>query len=144
MDAKILRVIEEQMRCWPAVKGLDAFMKECSQSGIFWLTDEHPPWMREMDFDELEIRSALEFLRPELTARQIGYLEAWTAVWQTLREDGTFHRRVKEVLGGRLSWPAYRKEVEEALGRPIPRSHWWFWPPEDKSGRPESREALVD
>ncbi|WP_352426333.1 hypothetical protein, partial [Aminomonas paucivorans] len=104
------------------------FVRHCSQSGMFWLEDEINSWERDMDFDELEIRSALEFLRPELTARQISYLEAWDAMWQEFRTRGVFHQRVQESYGGRFTWEAYRRETEEELGRPIPKSHWWFWP----------------
>lgn len=120
------------MACWPGLKGdMDGFVENCAGGYIMWLTDDLEPWERYMETDELVLRSLFEFCRAELNARQIAALEEWEASWIQFRDRDVFHQRVREEGGGRFTWEGERQHAERRLGRPIPKSHWWFWAPEE-------------
>ena len=101
-----------------------------TSSGMFWVEDELKPWERDVHWPELELLSAFEFLRPELPPEQVKLLDYWIAKYAGWRDDGVFFARYKEAKGGKFTWEQERLDTEEILGRLIPRTHWWFWPPE--------------
>lgn len=102
-------------------------------SGTFWIEDELEPWERMNDWPELELLSAFEFLRPELTEEERAILDGWIAKYAGWREQGIFFQRYRETRGSRFTWKQYREGMEGKFGRLIPRSHWWYWP-DDKRG----------
>jgi hypothetical protein len=102
-----------------------------SWAGSFWIDDELEPWERMAEDDELVLLSAFEFLRPELPPEQIKILDDWIAKYAVWREQGIFYERYREAGGYKFTWEQERKDAEEELGRLIPRSHWWFWPPQE-------------
>lgn len=89
----------------------------------------------DVESSEFEMRSALEFIRPELTAAQLAILEEWDAYYREKIAEGVFYKRYEAAQGGRFTWESERDFAAKALGRTIPKSHWWYWPPEgeDKS-----------
>ena len=76
------------------------------------------------------MRSALEFIRPELSPSQIKFLVLWDKRFNEAVKKGIFYSLYAAASGYRFTWEDARKEASEMLGRTIPRSHWWFWPPE--------------
>ena len=99
-------------------------------AGSFWIGDGLEPWERMVEWPELEWLSAFEFLRPELPPKQAANLDRWIAKYTAWRERGIFFERYREAQGRKFTWRQERLDAEEELGRLIPRSHWWFWPPE--------------
>jgi len=99
-------------------------------------------WMREKAFEndilevhseEFEMRSALEFLRPELNVLQLGILEKWDALYRKWRDEGVLYTRYEAAeIGSRGMWQEERAYAEKRLGRKIPPSHWWYWPPDEE------------
>jgi hypothetical protein len=98
--------------------------------GLFWAEDGLEPWERMVEWPELELLSAFEFLRPELPPEQVEILDWWIAKYAEWREQGVFYKWYQESWGDRFTWEQERLDAEEELGRLIPHSHWWFWPPE--------------
>lgn len=82
-------------------------------------------------FPELETRSALEFIRLELTAEQVAVLDDIDTIYKRWIERGVFYKQYSNAWGGRFTWQGERDDIAEVLGRSIPKSHWWLWPPED-------------
>lgn len=100
-------------------------------AGLFWTEEDLQPWERMVEWPELELLSAFEFLRPELPPEQVKILDWWISKYAEWREQGVFYQWYKEAWGDRFSWEQERKDAEEELGRLIPKSHWWFWPPRE-------------
>jgi hypothetical protein len=108
-----------------------AFLRHmASWAGSFWIDDGLEAWERVVEDDELALLSAFEFLRPELPPEQIERLDYWIGKYAEWRDRGIFFERYTESWGGNFSWEQERRDAEDELGRLIPRSHWWFWPPE--------------
>lgn len=133
MDETFRRLIEKQKSCWPGLGegDLNGFIENCFCDSLFWLEDGIEPWERHMALDCLLYRSLFEFVRSELNAQQTATLAKWEADWAGFRERGVFHERVREEGGGRFNWERERILAEEKLCRPIPKSHWWYWPPNE-------------
>jgi SPP1 gp7 family putative phage head morphogenesis protein len=99
-------------------------------AGTFWIENDLEPWERMVEDDELTLLSAFEFLSPELPPEQVKLLDGWIAKYAGWRDRGIFFERYRESWGRNFTWEQERLDAEEELGRLIPRSHWWFWPPE--------------
>lgn len=100
--------------------------------GFDWIYEKENPWdYRDVEFPELELRSALEFVRPELTEKQLAVLAEIDGFYQDWIRMDIFYTRYREAQGGRFTWQSERDYVSEQLGRSIPKSHWWLWPPEE-------------
>lgn len=112
----------------PDRNALLAHIASCA--GLFWIEDNLEPWDREVEWPELELLSAFEFLRPALPQGQVKILDQWIARYTEWRDRGIFFQRYQEAWGSKFTWEQERKDAEEELGRLIPRSHWWFWPPQ--------------
>lgn len=134
-DKKLWAMIYDQMEVWQSVQTIDDFIERAWGETEAWLTVETAPDETFLAFDDFPTRSALEFLRPQLSAPQTVLLNGWTAFWQEYRDKGLFYKRVRGAFGRRFTWPSFRAEGEEELGRKIPRSHWWYWPPGEKASR---------
>ena len=85
----------------------------------------------DVESSEFEMRSALEFIRLELTSSQLDILGKWDAYYKEKIAEGVFYDRYKAAHGGRFTWKRARESAEKTLGKPIPKSHWWYWPPEE-------------
>lgn len=100
--------------------------------GFDWTIKKENPWdFRMVQFPELEVRSALEFIRPELTERQISLLNEIDRIYKGWIDEGIFYKSYQDSSGGKFSWQRGRQYTEELLGRSIPKSHWWLWPSEE-------------
>jgi hypothetical protein len=109
----------------------DTLLKYMATSaGMFWIEDELEPWERDVHWPEFELLSAFDFLRPELPPEQVKILDKWIAKYAKWRDQGIFFERYRESWGSKFTWEQERRDAEEELGRLIPRSHWWFWPPD--------------
>ena len=104
-------------------------------AGAWWIDDDLEPWERMSEAPELELLSAFEFLRPELTEEERGILDGWIAEYAGWREQGIFFQRYMDTRGGYFTWKWCRERNEERFGRRIPHSHWWFWPDENEEKR---------
>lgn len=102
-------------------------------AGSFWIDDNLEPWERLNDSPELELLSAFDFLRPELSEEERSILDGWIAKYAGWRDQDIFFQRYQETKGSHFNWKRYREQTEKDFGRLIPRSHWWFWP-DDKRG----------
>ncbi|MDO5562796.1 MAG: hypothetical protein Q4F74_04205 [Synergistaceae bacterium] len=102
-------------------------------AGSSWIPPLNPPYdtYRDVDSSELEVRSALEFIRSELTPPQLKSLAEWDGLYCKWRDEGIFFKRYRDAQGGRFTWEDERAFGEEELGRKIPKSHWWYWPPDE-------------
>ena len=104
--------------------------------GWEWIQDTENPWdVVIVCYMELEIRSALEFIRQELTEEQRAILDEWDKTYREWIKQGIFYERYAEASGGRFRWKDTREEAKELLGRAIPPSHFWFWPPDEAERR---------
>ena len=130
---KVHAYIEEEREFYRHKTRRDLLEHIATVSGTFWIEDELEPWERMVHWPELELLSAFEFLRPELSEEELGILDGWIAKYAGWREQGIFFQRYQETKGSRFTWKKYRERMEEEFGRLIPRSHWWFWP-DDKRG----------
>jgi hypothetical protein len=70
-------------------------------------------------------------LWPELSDDERAHLDGWIAKYSGWRDRGIFFSRYRDTFGARFTWKEERAAAEELLGRIIPKSHWWFWPPEE-------------
>lgn len=87
----------------------------------------------DVESSEFEMRSALEFIRPELTPSQLAVLEKWDTYYKEKIAEGVFYSRYERAaIPSHWSWQKERESTEEDLGRKIPESHWWYWPPDEK------------
>lgn len=101
-------------------------------SGFDWMTPrEAPEDYRDAYYSELEMRSTFEFLRPELSEEQLSTLYRWDEKYRQWRDEGVFFHRYRDAQGGRFTWQNERAYAEDLLGRTIPKSHWWYWPPDE-------------
>lgn len=82
-------------------------------------------------FSESELRSALEFIRPELTDKQLAILSKIDELYLDWISQGKFYKRYLDAQGRRFTWQSELEYVSELLGRSIPKSHWWLWPPKE-------------
>lgn len=128
---KIYAFIKEEKKCHKK-ESLDDLIQWYSEwAGFPWLTEDLPEQeLRIVEAPELEMRSALEFIRPELSPSQIKFLDSWDKRFNEAVKKGIFYSLYAAASGYRFTWEDARKEASEMLGRTIPRSHWWFWPPE--------------
>lgn len=98
-------------------------------AGFTWM-EEAEEEFKDVQFPELELRSALEFICPELTDKQLAVLSKIDELYREWISQDKFYKRYRDAQGGRFTWQSEREYVSEQLGRTIPRSHWWLWPPE--------------
>ncbi len=100
-------------------------------AGFDWIRDKVNDWdYLDNHYSELEVRSALEFIRPELPPSTLATLDKWDTLYKEWVAKGIFYERYAKIGGWRFSWEREREHAKEWLGRSIPKSHWWFWPPE--------------
>ena len=127
---KIYAFIEEEKKCRQK-KTLDQLIQWYSYwSGSPWIIEDLPEQeLKIVEAPELEMRSALEFIRPELSQSQVELLDSWDKRFNEAVKKGTFYDLYAAASGYRFTWEDARKEASAMLGRTIPRSHWWFWPP---------------
>lgn len=131
---KVHAYIEEHQRLYNNMSRRELLEHIATVSGTFWVEDGWEPWERMNDWPELELLSAFEFLRPELTEEERGVLDGWIAKYAGWREQGLFPQRYDDTACRAIyTWKDERRYAAECLGRQIPRSHWWFWP-DDKRG----------
>ena len=128
---KIHSYIEEHVRLYNLGDGHALLEHIALHAGLFWAEEELEPWERMVHWPELELLSAFEFLRPELPPEQAKILDRWIAKYAEWRDRGVFFRWYEAAWGDRFTWEQEREDAEEELGRLIPRSHWWFWPPKE-------------
>lgn len=104
---------------------------------VFWLSSEDCPDYLRMDdgVDSLTLVSALLFNHDELPTRVRDYLDSVVEGWGKYRKRGVFFERFPAARCGNFTWPEYRAEAEQILGRAIPKSHWWFWPTPEEQKR---------
>jgi hypothetical protein len=99
-------------------------------AGFDWINKRENPWdWCDVESSELEMRSAMEFLRPELSPQQLAILEEWDARYRGWRDEGIFFKRYRDAQGARFTWCDERGYAEALFGLTIPPSHWWYWPP---------------
>lgn len=123
--------LKEIMASYRSCATMDMLLEHTyDMAGFNWICHENP-WEAEIEFPELDIRSALEFIRPELTEYQLSILDKIDAQYKEWIAEGIFYDRYKGASGGRFTWQGEREDLAEELGRSIPKSHWWFWPPEE-------------
>ena len=101
-------------------------------AGLSWCSEGLPDDQRFVEEPELEMRSAVEFMRPELTIGQLKLLKVWDDRYAAWRAAGVFYRNYAIGSPCRCDWQREREDAAENLGRVIPFSHWWLWPPEPK------------
>lgn len=99
-------------------------------AGTSWGSEGLPDELRFVEEPDLEMRSAVEFMRPELSPEQLVLLKVWDDRYTKWRSEGTFFSNYELANGS--NWERERREAAENLGRLIPFSHWWYWPPEPK------------
>lgn len=128
---KLHAYIKENIEFYNQPDQLAFLRRIAGWAGTFWIEDNLEPWERMVEDAELEVLSAFEFLRPELPEDQVEILDQWIAKYAEWRDQGIFFQRYQEAWGYNFSWAQERKDAEEELGRLIPRSHWWFWPPQE-------------
>ena len=98
-------------------------------AGFDWIRDKNNDWdYLDNHYMELEVRSALEFIRPELPLMALATLDKWDALYREWITKGIFYERYAAIGGWRFTWEREREYTAELLGRPIPKSHWWYWP----------------
>ena len=99
-------------------------------AGSSWGDKGIPDSARIVDAPELEMRSAVEFIRPELTPVQLDVLKEWDKKFTALRNAGIFYRNYELGCLYHCEWKREREDAAKYLGRTIPFTHWWYWPPE--------------
>lgn len=101
--------------------------------GFDWIREQETPWdYVDVEYPEFAVRSALEFIRPELAKPELDTLDKWDALYKQWISDGIFYERYALARGGRFTWEDERATIAEWLGRTIPFSHFWLWPSEHK------------
>jgi hypothetical protein len=130
--ARVHAYIKESQKLYNNMTRYELLEHIATVSGTFWIEDDLEPWERMNDWPELELLSAFEFLRPELSGKERQILDGWIAKYTKWSEQGIFPQRYDDtVCRAKYSWEAERKDAETELGRSIPKSHWWFWPPSE-------------
>lgn len=113
-------------------------------AGFDWINDKINDWDYFNNYyPEFEVRSALEFIRPELPSSVLAILDEWDTLYKEWIAKGIFYQRYAEVGGWRFTWENARSDATEMLGRAIPRSHFWYWPPEEKEGNKASSSKVI-
>ena len=131
---KVHAYIEEHQRLYGNMSRRELLEHAAGWAGSFWIDDNLESWERLNNSPELELLSAFEFLRPELTDEERAILDDWIAKYAGWREQGLFPQRYDDTAcRATYTWKDERRYVAECLGRQIPRSHWWYWP-DDKRG----------
>lgn len=129
VNAYLKSLVETEPTCTTMDGIVDRYRE---MAGFDWMWEKDNPWdYRSVHFPELETRSALEFIRPMLTPRQLTVLDEIDVRYQEWIEQGVFYKRYRDAWGGRFTWAGYREELQQRFGRSMPRSHWWLWPPEE-------------
>ena len=116
-------------------KDWNSTLTQClNLAGFDWMREKANDWdIVDVHSEELEMRSALEFLRPQLNPFQIGILEEWDRRYCLWRDEGFFFKRYEAAeFGYKSTWQDERNYAEKRLGRKIPTSHWWYWPSDEK------------
>ena len=125
---KVHAYIEEHQKLYNNMSRRELLEHTAGWAGSFWIDDDLEPWERMNDSPELELLSAFEFLRPELTEGERAILDGWIAKYAGWREQGLFPQRYDDTAcRATYTWKDERRYVAECLGRQIPRSHWWYW-----------------
>ena len=83
---------------------------------------------------KLDVRSAIEFIKDELNSANLERLETWNKEARKLIAEGVFFAAYKGLNGYYFNWRGEREEAAEILGAEIPKSHLWFWPPNEPVG----------
>ena len=83
---------------------------------------------------KLDVRSAIEFIKDELNSDNLERLETWNKEVQMLIAQDIFFASYKDFSGIYFNWRGEREEAAESLGAEIPKSHLWFWPPNEPAG----------
>ena len=83
---------------------------------------------------KLDVRSAIEFIKDELNSANLERLETWNKEARKLIAEGVFFAAYKGLNGYYFNWRGEREEAAESLGAEIPKSHLWFWPPNEPAG----------
>ena len=100
-------------------------------AGFDWIRDKENDWDYVfVEHLELEVRSTLEFIRLELSPTALSILDKWDALYKEWLAKGIFFERYADASGGLFTWQRERERAAEWLNRSIPKSHWWYWPPE--------------
>lgn len=129
---KIYAFVNEEKKCRKRETLDDLIQWYSDWSGFPWLIEDSPEELKIVEALELEMRSALEFIRPELSPSQIKMLDSWDKRFSEAVKKEAFYNLYAAASGYRFTWEGARKDASDMLGRTIPRSHWWFWPPEEK------------
>ena len=131
---KVHSYIQEHQELYSDMTQRELLEYMAQVSGSFWVEDVWEPWERMNDWPELELLSAFEFLRPELSEEDRAILDGWIAKYAAWREQGLFPQRYDDTACRRkYPWKDERKDAEECLGRRIPRSHWWYWTDDERA-----------
>ncbi len=140
-----VRAFIEEIRELYQCKTLDDVI-ECSYGlvGFDWLEPHTGDGVGEggsadyydVESSEFEMRSALEFIRPELTHSQLVTLDEWDGYYKEKIAEGVFYERYAAAsFGWNGTWESEREFAAKTLGRPIPTSHWWYWPPDENKDK---------
>lgn len=123
--------IDEVMELY-SCKNWDETIATCFDlTGFDWIDPRENDWdWRDVESDEFTMRSALEFLRPELNPYQLEILGKWDDLYKEWLDEGIIYERYEAAnRGPKWSWQSEREYAAKTLGRTIPKSHWWYWPP---------------
>ena len=69
--------IEESIKDYNQENRLELARHIYDGAGLEWIYDDLEPWERRADYPELELLSAFEFLRPELSTEELQILKDW-------------------------------------------------------------------
>lgn len=131
MDNKAHQYLKEIISSYPSCATMDMLLEHSYDiAGFDWISSKES-WAVDVHFPELEVRSALEFIRAELTEYQLSILDKIDAQYKKWINERIFYDRYSGASGGSFTWQGERDEIAETLGRSIPKSHWWLWPPEE-------------
>ncbi len=97
-------------------------------AGVSWCSEGIPDKLRIVDAPDLVMRSAVEFIRPELTEEQLNLLKVWDGRYSEWRKSGVFYTNYEKGCLYSCDWEDERETASKHLGRSIPKSHWWYWP----------------
>lgn len=131
---KVRAFIDETIAFYNCANLDEAILESYKMTGFDWIDARENDWdWRDVESMEFETRSALEFIRPELTPSQLALLDKWDETYQEWHDEGIFFKRYAEAnRGHKWSWKGEREFAAKILGRTIPKSHWWYWPPEEQ------------
>ena len=126
--------IDEVMELYNCKNWDETIASSFGLTGFDWIDPRENDWdWRDVESDEFVMRSALEFLRPELNPYQLEILGKWDDLYKEWRNEGIIYERYEAAnRSPKWSWQYEQEYAEETLGRKIPKEHWWYWPPDDK------------